>query len=145
MSKQKKLPAKKYLEQLEMLDIKINQKQIQLDDLKLRATSTGGFNYGEKVKTSLSGNKLCEDVTRYVALEQEINEDIDRFVDTKNMIINQIQALENIKYISLLFMRYVQYKKLETIADEMNYSSQYIRELHKMAIENFEDTYTNLH
>lgn len=138
------MKAKTYLEQLEILDTKINQKQMQLSDLKLKSTSTGGISYGERVQTSPSGDSLCNAVTRYVALEQEINDDIDHFVDKKNVIINQIHALSDVKYIKLLFMRYVQFKRLEVIAVEMNYSYQYTKELHGVALQEFQNTYPNI-
>lgn len=138
------MKAKTYLKQLEILDTKINQKQMQLDELKLKAINTSGISYDEKVQTSLSGDMLCNAVTRYIALEQEINEDIDNFVNVKNLIINQIHTLSDVKYIKLLFMRYVQFKRLEVIAVEMNYSYQYTKELHGVALQEFQNTYPNI-
>lgn len=89
------MKAKTYLEQLEILDTKINQKLLQLEDVKMKATSIRGVRYGEKVQTSPSGDSFCNDVIRYIALEEEINNDIDQFVDFKNIIINQIQTLSD--------------------------------------------------
>lgn len=139
--KKKCLTVRQYLEQLELLDTKINQKIYQLKDLKLRSTSTGGFDYSERVQTSKSGDSLCRAVTDYVALEDEINADIDHFVDFKNKIINQIQTMTDVKYMKLLYMRYVEYKSLELIAVEMNYSYPYVKELHGVALQQFQNTY----
>lgn len=135
------MKVKNYLEQVEILDTKINQKIDQLNDLKLRSTSTGGFDYSERVQTSPSGDSLCRAVTDYVALEDEINADIDHFVDFKNKIINQIQTMTDVKYMKLLYMKYVQYKSLEYIAVEMNYSYPYVKELHGVALQQFQNTY----
>lgn len=135
------MKVKNYLEQVEILDTKINQKIDQLNDLKLRSTSTGGFDYSERVQTSPSGDSLCRAVTDYVALEDEINADIDHFVDFKNKIINQIQTMTDVKYMKLLYMKYVQYKSLEYIAVEMNYSHPYVKELHGVALQQFQNTY----
>lgn len=139
--KKKCLTVRQYLEQVEILDTKINQKIYQLKDLKLRSTSTGGFDYSERVQTSPSGDSLCRAVTDYVALEDEINADIDHFVDFKNKIINQIQTMTDVKYMKLLYMRYVEYKSLELIAVEMNYSYPYVKELHGVALQQFQNTY----
>lgn len=137
--------AKDYLKQVEILDKCIEQKQIECDELRLLAGSTGGIQYGERVQTSPNGDSLEKKIVKYVQLEQEINEMIDRFVDLKHKIIDQIQGLPEIKYIDVLFKRYVQYKSLEQIAVEMNYTYPYIRELHGYALANFERTYKNLH
>lgn len=139
------MKAKDYLKQIEILDKCIDQKRIECDELRLRAGSTGGIQYGDKVQTSPSGNELEKKVVKYVQLEQEINEMINKFVDVKHKIIDEIQGLSEVKHIDVLFKRYVQYKSLEQIAVEMNYSYPYVRELHGYALADFERTYKNLH
>ena len=136
--------AKLYLEQIEITDTRINQKQIQLEELKLQATTTGGFSYNDKVKSSPSGDTLCNAVARYADLEREINDSIDHFAAVKNHIINEIQLLGDVKYMKILFMKYVQYKRLELIAVEMNYTYQYTKEMHGNALQCFQRTYQNL-
>lgn len=139
------MKAKDYLKQIERLDKCIEQKQIECDGLKLLAEGTGGIQYGDRVQTSPSGDALEKKVVKYVQLEQEIDEMIDRFVDMKHKIIDEIQGLSEVKHIDVLFKKYVQYKSLEQIAVEMNYSYPYVRELHGYALADFERTYKNLH
>lgn len=146
MSEKKKLTARQYLEQLETIDTKINQHLERLAEMKADATSTGGFDYSrERVQTSTSGDKLCKDVARYVDFNAQINAEIDQFVDAKNQIISEIQGLNVNNYIQVLFKRYVQFKNLKVTASEMKMSYQYVRDLHKKALEMFGETYTNLH
>ncbi len=38
--------------------------------------------------------------------------EIDRFIDKKHRMINQIQNLDNTKYMQVLYKRYVEYKKI---------------------------------
>lgn len=57
-------------------------------------------------------------VLRMIELEQEINAEIDRVVDEKHEIINQIQALQNPKHIDILYKHYVEFKRLEIVAVE---------------------------
>lgn len=136
------MTAKEYLQQLESLNIKINNKQKELDDLRLIAQSTGGFDYSaEKVQTSPTGDTLEKKVVKCVYLEQEINDEIDQYVNLKHKIINQIHALTNPAYIQLLFMRYVEFKKLEQISVELNYSYNRIRHLHGYALQVFNEKY----
>ena len=141
----KKLSAKQYLSQLEMIDVLINQDLERLSEMKNSATCVGSFDYSkELVQTSSVGDKLCADVTRYVDFNQHINEEIDRFVDAKNQIIEEIRALRNVDYMNVLFKVYVQFKNLKVTAAEMNRSYNCIIETHKKALTAFEELHKNL-
>lgn len=132
------MEAKEYLKQLESLNVKINNKKKELDELRQLAQSTGGFDYSaERVQTSPTSDILEKKVLKYVYLEQEINTEIDQFIDLKHKIINEIHTLTNNTYIKVLFMRYVEFKKLKEIANELGWSYQYIRELHGCALQDF--------
>lgn len=144
--KRKKLSAKEYLGQLEELDININQDLERLEEMKTDACSPGGIDYSkDRVQTSISGDKLGGQVTRYVTLNEYINAEIDRFADAKEQIISEIRGLHDTHYIQLLFKVYVQFKSLKVAADEMKMSYQYVRNIHKQALAAFESTYSNLY
>ena len=138
------MTAKEYLGQIKKLDTCIDQKQVECDELREKMHSVGGISYDEKVQSSPRADALERRVVKYVEMEQKINNMIDEFVDLKHEIINQIQSLTDEKHINFLFKRYVQYKSLEQIAVEMNYSYPYIKELHSKALEEFETSYPNL-
>lgn len=138
------LNAKAYLEQLQALDVRIDQNQERLDELKLSATSGGAIRYDkDKVQTSIAGSKLETDVCRYVDLQEEINRQIDYFIDQKNTVIRQIQDLNSPKLMQILFKVYVQFKTVRIAAQEMKISYSYAVEIHKKALETFEKTYQN--
>lgn len=132
--------AKEYLQQLRRLDTVIDQKIKELDDLKVKSTCIGGFDYSkERVQTSPSGDApYVRTVSRIVDLNEEINREINDFVDRKHKIINQIQGLDNPNYIKLLFKRYVEFKKFEQISVEMNFTIRNIYFIHGRALKNFE-------
>lgn len=140
------MKAKEYLQQLQRLDTMINQKIKELGDLRLMSQSAGGIDYSkERVQSSPSGDApFVKPVLRMIELEQEINAEIDRFVDEKHEIINQIQALQNPKHIDILYKHYVEFKRLEIVAVEMNFTYQYIVELHSTALKEFQLTHENL-
>lgn len=140
------MKAKEYLQQLQRLDTMINQKIKELGDLRLMLQSVGGIDYSkERVQSSPSGDApFVKPVLRMIELEQEINAEIDRFVDEKHEIINQIQALQNQKHIDILYKHYVEFKRLEIVAVEMNFTYQYIVELHGTALKEFQLTHENL-
>lgn len=138
------MKVKEYLKQVEKLDKCINQRQVECDALRTLAESTGGIQYSERVQTSPQGDTLERKVVKYVQIEQEINDMINSFVDLKHKIIKEIQGLSDVKHIDILFKKYIEYKSLEQIAVEMNYTYQYVRELHGYALQEFSTTYTNL-
>lgn len=126
--------AKEYLKQVEMLDTKIQQKKIELDSLKDNAIGLGAFDYSkEKVQTSAS-ESLSVKVAKYVDLENEINEDIERFTTLRHKVIGQIHMLDDPKYINVLFKKYIEYKGLKEISKELGYSYDHIRRVHGWAL-----------
>lgn len=141
----KTLSAREYLGQLEFLDTSINQDLERLNDMRINACSTGGIDYSdERVQTSPSGDSLCRQVTNYVAFDDEINAEIDRFVDAKNLIIKQIRGLHNNYFNQILFKVYVQFKSVKQASKEMKKSYNYTVELHNKALAAFKETYENL-
>lgn len=141
----KKLTAKQYLDQLRVIDTKINQKMEELADLMTAATSTGAIDYSkDRVQTSPQNaqeNRIC----KYVDLDAEINREIDEFVDIKHRVTKEIQELNVDYYIKILFKVYVQYKTVKDVANEIGLSYQYVRDLHKKALKAFEELHTDLH
>ena len=141
----KKLTAKQYLDQLRVIDTKINQKMEELADLMTAATSTGAIDYSkDRVQTSPQNaqeNRIC----KYVDLDAEINRGIDEFVDIKHRVTKEIQELNVDYYIKILFKVYVQYKTVKDAANEIGLSYQYVRDLHKKALKAFEELHTDLH
>ena len=131
--------AREYLEQLQKMDVAINQNIAWLYELKNIRKELKGVNYtSQKVKTSKSNRADFEKTLLIIMdMEQNINDSIDKFVDQKNEIIKQIQSLDNHKYVQVLYKKYVEYKRLEEIAIEMYYSYQYIKEIHKKALQEF--------
>lgn len=137
------MKAKDYLKQVELLDEKIDQRNKQIYDLRQMAVAGKGIDYSkDKIQTSVSGDAISEIVIKYIDLENDLNKQIDEFVDLKNKIINEIQSLKDINYVKLLYKRYIEYKRLEVIAVEMNYTYTYVRTLHGQALQEFDKVHT---
>ena len=125
------MTAKEYLQQLHKADVIINQRIQEKADLRARLSSIGaGYE---------------RQIARIIDLENEIDSLIDDYVDLKHKIIGEIHNMKKPDHIRILYKRYVENKRLEQIAVEMNYTYQYVRELHGYALQEFETTYTNLH
>lgn len=131
------MKAKEYLLQLENMDIKIKHKQEEINALKELAEATGATSDGERVQTSMNGDKLPMVVARYIDLEKEAEEEMDRYIILRQRIIDEIHSLNKKLYMDILFKRYVEFKKLELIAAETGYSYQHIRNQHGYALLDF--------
>lgn len=132
------MKAKEYLLQLQDIDIKVKHKLEEIEALKQLATSSGAVSDGERVQTSVSGDKIPRIVAKYVDMENKINRDIDGYIDLKDKIINEIHSLKNKLYMDILFKRYVEFKSLEKIAVELGYSYIHIRRMHGYALLEFQ-------
>ena len=146
MSKEKKsLSAKKYLSQLAVIDEAINQDLERLSEMKENTLCTGGIDYSrDRVQTSPVGDRLCSDVTRYTAFNEEINEEIDRFIDARERIIKEIRELHDVNYIQVLYKVYVQFKTLTMTSREMQRSYNFVLNAHKKALKEFEGMHKDL-
>ena len=134
------MTAKEYLNSLKCLNAMIRQKTEELEDLKAKSLSIKAIDYsGERVDKSRSVNApFVKILDKIVDLSNEIAQDIEKLVMQQHKIIDQIQELKNNKYVDILYKRYVQFKKFERIALEMNYDYEYIKHLHTDALYEFE-------
>lgn len=145
MSEKKSLSARKYLEQLQEIDISINQELERLAEMKSGAGGVGAIDYSkDRVQTS-PVNALEKRVCNYIDFEERLNSHIDKFVDAKERIISEIRGLHHKHYINILYKIYVQFKSIREAAGEMKISYSYAVELHKKALKAFSETYKNLH
>lgn len=135
------MKAKEYLQQLKRLDTLINQKIQELGELRAMST-VGSVDYSkERVQSSPSQDApFVRVIHKIIELEEEINAEIDKFIDKKHLIINQIQELHNADEINVLYDRYVEFKTFEKIAVDLNYTIRNIYFIHGRALQNFETT-----
>jgi hypothetical protein len=93
----------------------------------------------------MNGDKLSLAVTNYVAFEEKIDNEIDRFVDLKEQIILEIRSLHKVDYVQVLFKLYVQYKSLSQVADDLGWTYACAANTHSKALRLFEDIHPNLY
>lgn len=134
------MKAKEYLSQLGLLDARINNKRQELAGIRILLQNVQGVDYSSpKVQVSLSYDAGEKNITRCLALEQEIEDGIKKFIVLKHKIVGQINSLDNAVFVKILFLRYVEYRKLSEAADIMGYSYQHARRLHGYALQSFTD------
>lgn len=122
--------AKKYLQQIRLLDVRINTKleEVQhLKDMLCRITPTLKPDTGSGGGTS---DKLGDAVARIVDLEREINAAIDKYADEKTAVSSMLDKLNDPDQLAVLHGRYVQYKSFEQISIDMSMTYRNICYIH---------------
>lgn len=130
------MTAKEYLGQIRALDDLINAKQRELYRLRLSATSVSSPTFGDKVQSG-GDNRSMLIVDKIIAMQEEINAEIDRLVDTKEEIRARIARVYNPQFIALLTDKYINGLTLEQIAEKTNMSYETIRGWHGEALQIF--------
>lgn len=133
------MTAKEYLQQLERADVIIEQKMKEQADLEELSKRVRAIDYGkDRVSSSGTGDApFVNPVLKIVMLEQEINAEIDKYVDLKRKITGEIQSLQDPQFIKVLFKRYVEYKGFDKIAVELEYSERNVYTIHGQALKDF--------
>lgn len=134
----REMTAKEYLSQYRKLELKIASKESELGDLraKLEGCSSRQMD-GMPRTTGNSSDPIGDAVTKIVAMQIEINEEIDKSIDLRREITARIDKLGNETYAALLRYRYVMMMKWEEISETMNYSGQHCRRIHGWALIEF--------
>lgn len=130
------MKTKEYLLQIHRRDMQIGQRITQLQHMRDRIHIMGSFDYSrDRVQsTPTSGNKQIDDL---VDFENQLLEMIKEEQKLKDKIITEIQQLEDPVHVEILFRRYVAWKSLKQIANDMNYAYQYVVNLHGQALKEF--------
>jgi hypothetical protein len=130
----KTLKAKSYLEQIKILDAKINSDIEELAQLEALATKTTSVLGGERVQSSGSQQKMADCVAKIVEMKGQINREIDEYIDFKNDARKIVCACDA-DCLTLVHKRYFQFKTWERIAVEMNFTYQWVSGgLHQRAL-----------
>lgn len=128
------MTAKEYLWQIRDMDARIRNSQKFYERLIRDAASLKSPRYdSDKVQTSATGAGFERVIDKIIDQQAKVNRLIDEMVDKRFLIISQINELKA-PYSKILYLRYVDMKNFEQIADELAYTYQYTLELHGVAL-----------
>lgn len=102
------------------------------------ATATTSAPQEDRVQGG-EGNRTADKFANYAAYAAEIDSRIDDLFQIKQEIDQAIEKVENTTYRTLLFERYINFKKWEQIAVDMDYSYVHIVRLHGKALQKVKD------
>lgn len=126
-----------YLNKVKEVDIMIDVKQKRLNELNAQKYSISAIQYDkERVQTFPTGDSLPRLIAKIVDLQEEINADIDRYIDLKAEVMHMIDQLENPDERQVLYAKYFEYKTLQAIADEIPCCKRTVQRLHSSGIYN---------
>lgn len=135
------MTASEYLGQVEVLNVRIDQKRKELERIQNEAYGVKGMRYDtDRVQTS-PVDHMPDLVIRCIELESEIQKDIERNIEFRHRIIYQIQGMPDLKHVQLLYKKYVELKTNPEIAGEMNMAEDTVRKIHTKALQEFTRVY----
>lgn len=135
------MTVKQYLGQIQILNSKIDRKLEELELLKSDALRISPYIQEDRVQTTKENDKIGKKVEKILEKEEQLNELIDSYYDTKEKIIKEIESLDNETYIRVLHSKYVLNYKNEQIAEKMHFSKRYILYLLSIALIEFDKKY----
>lgn len=135
--------AMRYLSQVEYIDQMIGEKQDIIDSLRSSITGTSASTENERVQTSPK-DRLGETCAKIVDLCEQLNKDIDSFVDMKAEVIQTIdQYVDDLKERRLLYLRYLKFIPIESCAKELRISRATAYNFHKAAMQKIARKFEN--
>lgn len=137
------MTTKEYLNQISRLNRMINNKLVEIQQLRDLALGISSIRTGERVQSTPDFDKIGSKMAKIDELEKNLDETIDKYVDLKNRIIGQIESMEDEITYNILFSRYIEKKQFELIAIDMGYSWRQIIRLHGNALRQFEEKFGN--
>lgn len=134
--------AKEFLQQVKKIDKLIENKMIEIQQWKEIAENTTVGLTGERVQSSHNPQKIADAIGRYIDLENELREDIERMIAIKKDVISVIEQLEAIQY-DILHKLYVQHLSLWDVADKCNRTYSWVTTIHGQAVKNVQKILNN--
>lgn len=129
------ISAKEYLSQIRLLDIHIQNKTMELEELGERIISISSPGSSEHIQSGLISDKMADMIYNLDKLTEYIKKQIETLYAKKTEVISVIELVDDINYYHVLHLRYIQYKKWETIACELGYDYRYVLKLHGRALQ----------
>lgn len=136
------MTAKEYLEQIQVFEYKIEQMEKELACLEETAGGASAIRYDKlHIQQSVVIDSLERAVIRVTEKKDKIFEAKCNLATLRAEIVEQIQEIDDIRYMRILYARYVEHKKFDEIAKEVRYDYDYVRVLHGEALGYFETRY----
>jgi len=123
----------KYLNQYRYTNAEIDRKIKCLEDCKSKIFNVTGT-LTDMPKSKNRSNTIEDGIASIDEIEQTINQDIDKLLETRKDIENKIDAIIDLKLREIMKCRYLDCKTWEEIAYKNNITWQWVYKLHEKAL-----------
>lgn len=128
------MTKKEWLNRAWRLELEIRALEQEKDRAFGRACSTTGQTTDDRVQTSKSNGSESR-FASYAEYSMFLDKKIDQLYDVKKEVLDAIAEVDNPVYRALLTDRYINFKKWEQIAVDINYDYYHvIKRLHPRAV-----------
>ena len=134
------MKAKDYLESYRRNEIAIEKLKNEITRIDARLKGSSHSYSSDKIKTS-DDNLNEKLMTECLDKRNKMNNDIVMNENVRADLVLKITSMSDYRYIDVLYKRYIECKRFELIAVEMNYDYDYVRKLHVKALEVFAQDY----
>lgn len=136
------MTAKEYLMQVRNIDGVINAKLEEIEQLEIRVISLQSVKFGEKVKSSNTGDSVQKTIEKIVDMQSKIKSEIDKLVDLKVEVSSKISQLADNRYITVLIDYFINGMTFDEISNDennhMKYSKRQIMRIYGYSLQAFE-------
>ena len=128
-----------------MIDSRIRTMTREISDLRDMLFSYGSLSPAEtlvRVQSSKDPDKLAEAISEIYEKEKELEEKLSGYIKVRTAIMEEILAMEDNRFITVLYERYIRGTSWTQIMDIMGYKDQrWVFRLHGHALEEFKKKY----
>lgn len=137
------MTTKQYLGQIERLNKMIENKMVEVAQIRAMACNISVPIDKDRVQSSSNPDKMGERVAKLVDLERETDDLVNSFVQKRKHIIEQIDSLERKEHYLVLTYKYVQFMDFKEIFLKMGISERSMYSFYGQALKEFENLYGN--
>ena len=128
---------KEYLSKVRYIDNEIDAKEEIKQQMRKRLTSVKATQYRE-IDVQGGERKTNEDrILEYIEYSENINELIDKLINRKMTVVEQIEQIDDGLYRTILTERYINNKSWEDVSKAINYGERRTLQYHNDALREF--------
>lgn len=131
------MTAKEYLEYVRSLEIRLRMKEERIAQLQHDICSLQALDYAKDKITGGSPIDVSDKIAHLDELIRDTNREWDELIEMREQAKTLISKLESAKQQEVLTKRYIQNKRWEQIAVEMNITWRHTFRIHRAALETF--------
>lgn len=131
------MTAKEYLEYIRSLETRLRMKEERIAQLQHDICSLQALDYAKDKITGGSPIDVSDKIARLDELIRDTNREWDELIEMREQAKALIAKLESATQQEVLTKRYIQNKRWEQIAVEMNITWRHTFRIHRAALEKF--------